>query len=235
MKQFLLAILVAVFSVCCKPTNLVKVHHVADVKPPIQILETVALVKWVDDGGNDAKDTDTGATLFSYCAGVWIAPHIIATANHCLKHHTLGDTILYSVFDTPGAAWDSMIMDLDPDKDLAILVGWDKLVPTHPIAPLNLDPYIGQHAVVVGHPSGMKWTLVYGNVSALRPNETWLDGVTVVDQIQIAAPIWFGNSGGGVFDEAGGLIGIASYMTSAPNMGFFIDARYLQKWAVGLL
>jgi hypothetical protein len=120
------------------------------------------------------------------------------------------------------SAWHlSKVVAFDEDHDLALLEVVGKAVPAHKVARLaDATPAVGEHVNIVGQPIGMYWTYVQGNVSAYRgkdmmPNREgpWM---------QVAAPVWFGNSGGGCFNDYGELVGIADWIKDAPLMSFFV-------------
>jgi S1-C subfamily serine protease len=51
--------------------------------------------------------------------------------------------------------------------------------------------------------------------------------------IQISAPVWLGNSGGGAFDEDGRLIGICSWISkNGPQLTFFVHRDAINKFIV---
>jgi S1-C subfamily serine protease len=83
---------------------------------------------------------------------------------------------------------------------------------------------------VVGHPVGFWWTYSSGYVS-----NTWSDieGPEPMrgQMLQVSAPVWNGNSGGGAFDEKGHLIGIASWISKAgPQLSFFVHRDVIIKF-----
>jgi hypothetical protein len=91
------------------------------------------------------------------------------------------------------------------------------------LAPVRgVRPYatlaVGERVYTVGSPSGLENTLAEGIVSGLRRRGT-------VDLIQSSAAISPGSSGGGLFDGAGNLIGITSFMRrDNPTFNFAIAA-----------
>jgi S1-C subfamily serine protease len=49
--------------------------------------------------------------------------------------------------------------------------------------------------------------------------------------VQISAPIWIGNSGGGAFNSDGHLIGLSSWITlRAPSVAFFIHRDEIKNF-----
>jgi hypothetical protein len=74
------------------------------------------------------------------------------------------------------------------------------------------DIAVGEHVFAIGTPIGLDLTLTQGLVSGLRN----MGGRNLV---QTDAPISHGNSGGGLFDDSGNLIGITT-MTLAVRAGY---------------
>lgn len=130
------------------------------------------------------------------------------------------------------------VIIVDPEHDLAIVEAAGKNLPRHDIAYVaEENPAIGEQINIVGQPKGLYWTYISGTVAQYReslPEERSL--VTDVNEInvigpyiQLSAPVWFGNSGGGAFDRDGNLVGIASFLTGAPHSSFFIHPDVIRK------
>ena len=201
-------------------------------------------------------NTDDGEKYHTYCSGVWIDKDLILTANHCMKglakmeaevksDNPFEDPVIPSdleglkvhyavVQEANGVGNEPLGLHLataerlSPDFDLALVVA-DGAVPEHQVAVLaDESPAIGEKVYVVGHPGGLIWTYTQGWVSAYRDSFTDLD--IEGPFMQVEAPVWFGNSGGGAFDTDGRLIGIASFIARTPEAGFFIHANNIRKF-----
>lgn len=97
-------------------------------------------------------------------------------------------------------------------------------VPSAARRPVRISPVSnarpGQRVFAIGAPLGLKMTISEGIISGLRNNE----GSTFV---QTTAPVSPGSSGGGLFDEKGGLLAITtSTYTAGQNVNFAIPAEY---------
>jgi len=84
---------------------------------------------------------------------------------------------------------------------------------------------MGQRVFAIGNPVGLNWTYTEGVVSALRKNSFGTRDLTVV---QIQTPLNHGNSGGGLYDLEGYLIGVntwiyAKTVTEGLNFSIAID------------
>ena len=79
----------------------------------------------------------------------------------------------------------------------------------------------GDSVILIGAPEGLEQTVSNGIVSALRDSG---DGYRF---IQTTAPASPGNSGGGMFNESGELIGIVtSQFTAGQNLNFAVPVNY---------
>ncbi|KAF1081874.1 MAG: hypothetical protein GQF41_1514 [Candidatus Rifleibacterium amylolyticum] len=84
---------------------------------------------------------------------------------------------------------------------------------------------MGQRVFAIGNPVGLNWTYTEGVISALRKNSFGTRDLTVV---QIQTPLNHGNSGGGLYDLDGYLIGVntwiyAKTVTEGLNFSIAID------------
>jgi len=201
--------------------------------------------------------THPEAELTPYCSGVWVSKDTFVTAQHCVQHlgHPKVDPInemLRRMLDIPDS-WDptgqpaiyssfgdvedkatckvrnthtATVLANDPDHDLALVKVDAGAIPHHEIAELATNVRTGDEAHIVGHPAGMWWTYIKGVVAAVRPN---CEGPShhSFDAVHVSAPVFFGNSGGGAFNQDGQLIGISSWIRRVPNTAFFVKFDYV--------
>lgn len=88
-------------------------------------------------------------------------------------------------------------------------------------------PKIGDTVFAVGNPHGLSWTHTEGKISQKRKQ---IAGPLNVELIQTDASINSGNSGGGLYDAAGRLIGINTYTQDkrvAEGLGFAVSFKAL--------
>ncbi len=168
-----------------------------------------------------------------YCSGVWVSPDLILTANHCVDDIEIGDFVGYAVrADVNADAGDELpfsairlsnVLARDEEHDLALMRVKD--APPHGIALVSLDdPYVGQYAQTMGHPLGLWFSYSTGVVSGVRRLKA--EGMWYV---QTTAPISPGNSGGGLFDVDGELLGIShAYFPRGENLNMFVHAQYVR-------
>ena len=181
-----------------------------------------------------------------YCTGVWISNDLILTANHCVegahqmlwminseeevKRDSTGDIINFVNYSdvkqnqvdiSSKVIWAGIVEKTNRSLDLALI----KNINTrsfHNIASIDDETIkVGEHVHMTGHTSNHYWSYIFGVVSTIKN----IKGPLPIEakSIQVSAPIWYGNSGGGLFNSEGHLIGICSWIDrSVPNVGFFI-------------
>lgn len=215
---------------CCGTKQPVAVSQ--DSCPVVDITsKTVGLVRRLEDG-----------KVKPYCTGVWVAPNLILTAAHCVADAEDGDIVAYVTHDdvygpngdelerveTHGALVDAR----DDDRDLALIRTAD--TSPHQVAILTTEPIEqGQSVEAMGHSIGLWWSYSCGTIGAIRtmdlgrgsPQLTW---------IQSTVPISPGNSGGGLWDHDGHLIGIASAsFVRGQNLNIFIHRKHIVDFLRG--
>ena len=117
------------------------------------------------------------------------------------------------------AFYEATVVAGDKDSDRCVLAV--KGEPLTPVAGLRGfgDLRVGELVYTIGTPSGLESTLGQGIVSGLRS----FAGQRLV---QTTAPISPGSSGGGLFDSAGNLVGITSFvLKNSQGLNFAIAAE----------
>jgi S1-C subfamily serine protease len=221
MKHAIVILLAAVFAACV-PMHGSQTPHTSDAADLER--KTVALVMADGEGGSRA-----------YCSGVWVAEDRILTANHCVDDSEIGDAIAYvtrgdvsaSDADELEAVRVGRVSARDESHDLALIFA--KLPPSHATAVVGASVSVGDVVQTMGHPRGLWWSYSAGNVAAIRLADM---GYPMMWWVQSTAPISPGNSGGGLFDMSGDLVGIAhSYIpTRAENVNFYVHATYVRAF-----
>jgi S1-C subfamily serine protease len=107
----------------------------------------------------------------------------------------------------------------DKDSDRCVLqVREGTLKPVNGLRDFG-ELHVGEQVYTIGSPSALESTLAQGIVSGLRT-------VSGRHLIQTTAPISSGSSGGGLFDDAGNLIGITSFiLKNSQGLNFAIAAE----------
>ncbi len=225
MRAFVFFVLGMLLGACARPQTVIITESASHVAAAAELQsKTVALVAPTEDG------------VRAFCTGVWISNTTILTADHCVDDSRLGESVSYAtrgdLLDASGAtlpkpsAHSSALYARDEDHDLALLRAFAP--PLHTIATLNDEPIeAGQHVQVMGHPLGLLWSYSEGTIAAIRrlDLDAYADGST---WIQAAVPISPGNSGGGLYDADGHLIGITTAtFTRGQNLNVFVHRVHI--------
>lgn len=230
-----------VLSGCCAFTGVKQPQTRATLQTPAEILKnvTVALVHV----GEEDK-------VSPYCSGVWIANNIILTANHCIEdegrpdreedeewttntgaqiNYVVHNDVLNTMHPDVDIVYKAEVLVQDRNNDIAI-VKTNKGTPAHFNATISKDViHDGQVVHIVGHTVGLWWSYIGGWVSSDRPHID-LGNRVDVHMLQLTAPAYMGNSGGGAFNENLQLIGICSSVGRGPNITFFSHRDEIVKF-----
>lgn len=169
----------------------------------------------------------------SYCSGTWVSETSILTAFHCLGDE--GEPVEYVVRGdvyAPGelheraggvVARTATVYATDEGHDLALLRGF--YAPPHGVAHVELDGIrAGAFVQTMGHPLGLWWSYSSGDVASVRQHKIDLD----ILWIQATPPISPGNSGCGLFDARGALVGVAhGGFPRGSALSFFVHGQYV--------
>jgi hypothetical protein len=190
--------------------------------------------------------------LKPYCTGVWIDQFHILTALHCVKvmqqiafhnltaenthlpslsqlhlHYVLWNEVA-GVEQEPLAWHLTNVIAWDDAHDLALLLGPWQGAGWHSWASLGKhSPSLGSPITVLGMTHGYYWTFLQGWVSAYRGK---IPGAEGIGFLQAQVPAHFGNSGGGAFNSAGELVGLADFILDIPDQTVFIDLTSLKQF-----
>lgn len=144
------------------------------------------------------------------CSGVYVAPHLILTADHCVDMSMEGKSdlqvkeIWVKNSDSHGAR--AYVVKMDASKDLALLRTSLKGTPVK----LARNISVGEDVWVVGQPLGLRFIVSKGIVSSIdMTTDEFPIHHFVTDCVVLP-----GNSGGGSFNSRGELVGIVTMSTS---------------------
>lgn len=193
-------------------------------------------------------DVDDEGERTTICAGVWVGAHTILTAGHCVTHFSdkanVASPLLLEVeyatrdeANTPFAqvvrAHPGIVVGLSEQHDLALIRAVGP-VPRHGVAQVAEQASApGEVLQIVGHPGGLTWTHMQGMVAAYRATLSIPDLGTEGPYLQVSAPVWYGNSGGGAFDSEERLVGVCSFIIHKPvNTAFFVPPSEIRTFLV---
>ena len=169
--------------------------------------------------GNDRNNSENSREVqYGSGSGVVVAKEYVLTNYHVVEDaSSLKVSVTKDEVSDP-ELYDATVAASDPDKDVAVLY-----VPGLELEPVELGDsdalQIGDWAICIGNPLGFTGTVTTGIVSGL--DRQIANGNTTTDKygrksevvntmIQTDAAINSGNSGGGMFNTAGQLVGIPS-------------------------
>lgn len=173
---------------------------------------------------------------------------VIAEGGYVLtNYHVVASGDSFQILMPSGEKADAELTGYDSAYDLAVLKVTDNVQAATlvPVAIGNLDMIkVGSTAVAIGNPSGSTLfnTVTSGVISSLSRNVDGGNTSRTVEYIQHDAAISSGNSGGGLFDINGNLIGINtlkysgnSYTGSYEGLGFAIPVTTAYDTACQLI
>ena len=114
---------------------------------------------------------------------------------------------IFSVYD--GLYREVMIYKIDNELDLALLISVTKEHKDGPYVNIAHDsPNIGDRVHAIGSPLGDKNTVTDGIISRFEEVSEKFPRKRQASHYRFTAPIFFGNSGGGLFNDQSELIGV---------------------------
>ena len=156
----------------------------------------------------------TSSSFFGSQTGVSAGSGVVISADGYILtcHHVVENAVSVTVTLNSGSKYEAALVGSDAASDLAVL----RIEPTEsePLSYVeqgcSADLVVGEKVVAIGNPLGtLGGTVTDGIISATERNITTSDG-TVMTLLQTNAAINSGNSGGGLFNLDGKLIGIVN-------------------------
>ena len=158
------------------------------------------------------------------------------------NNHVVGGSDSGPFTVTAGAhSYDAKLVGRFAPDDLAVVrVSGAHLTPAAFSDSSALD--VGDFAIAIGNPLGLRSSVTDGIVSAFRPGVSEGNGVALPLMIQTSAAINPGNSGGALADLQGRVIGIPTLAAtdpelggSAPGIGFAIPSNLVKDIATQII
>ena len=154
------------------------------------------------------------------------------------NHHVIEGADRITVRLTDGTEFSAALVGTDEKTDIAVIridPGTRKL--TVAVLGASYDLVVGEDVVAIGNPLGaLDGTVTEGMVSATARQIKV--GNHVMTLLQTSAPVNPGNSGGGLFNLAGELVGIVNAKVSAENvegLGFAVPVDTVYKVVLELI
>ena len=137
------------------------------------------------------------------------------------NYHVVGDADTVKVTLYNGDSYDAQYIGGDEDYDIAVIKIEATDLPNVTLG--NSDSLnVGDHVLAIGNPLGtLSGTVTDGIVSALERQVT-IDGNNMT-LLQTSAAVNPGNSGGGLFNASGELIGIVNAKSTSDSSGNAVD------------
>jgi putative serine protease PepD len=156
--------------------------------------------------------------------------------------HVVGSSKLVVVTLASGDLDAATVVGRDVGNDLAVIHLSHSRPPAAKLANSS-QVAVGDIAVALGNPLGLRSSVTQGIVSAVGRSVSEGNGVTLSSVIQTSAPINPGNSGGALVDLSGRVIGIPTLAaldpemggSQAPGIGFAIDSNTVRRVADALM
>lgn len=146
------------------------------------------------------------------------------------NYHVIEGATSVTVRLTDGTTYDATVVGSDEDEDIAVL----KIDATGLTAVTFADSdaiQVGEQAVAIGNPLGTLGGTVTEGIISAKDREITINDVTMT-LLQTSAAVNSGNSGGGLFDSTGHLIGIVnakSSGTTVEGLGFAIPSNTVKE------
>jgi len=199
----------------------------------------IRVIQRVDYSGLGLPDVPgTEDNNDQYQQGVGSGFVLDAEGHIITNNHVVEDAEDIQVTFADGTIVRASLIGADADSDLAVIHVDPSQCPLVPVQLGDSDQVqVGQRALALGNPFGLRGTLTVGIVSALgrslalgRISAAIGGRFTIPELIQTDAAINPGNSGGPVLDSQGRVIGVTiAYESNASGVGFAIPVNTLKR------
>ena len=161
-------------------------------------------------------------------SGVVISPDGLVVTNA----HVVGDSTSVELGASDARRLSGRILGIDPDTDLALIRAAGDGLPTATLGDSG-SLRRGQIAIAIGNPLGFESTVTAGVISALGRTLASPTGRPIDDVIQTDAALNPGNSGGGLANSSGEIIGINTAIIAGAQGLCFAVASNTVRLVVG--
>lgn len=152
------------------------------------------------------------------------------------NYHVIKDANTVTVTTIDGTKYTAVLVGTDQRTDLAVLkINASGLKPVEFADSSNIQ--VGQVAVAIGNPLGELGGTVTSGIISGKDREITIDGQNMT-LLQTSAAVSPGNSGGGLFDNDGRLVGVVnskSAGTGIEGLAFAIPSNTVQDVALEII
>lgn len=180
---------------------------------------------------NSQSALDRGENSGSGSGVIWTENGYIVTCNHVVQ----GAPYIVVTLDS-GDRMFAEIIGCDPKTDMAVIkVDTEDALPA--VTLRGTDLLLGESVIAIGNPLGTYSNTVTNGIISCLERQIRVEGQTMT-LLQTNAAVNPGNSGGGLFDANGSLVGIVNAKSSddtVEGIGFAIPISTAQKIASDLI
>lgn len=198
---------------------------------------------------------DEGGGYYVSCSAVWLSSKRMVSAAHCVASAGANELDEFMA-ELTGKDWDpvgkpvqfitwrdalslkdperisvanaGIVVAYDAKTDLALIEAVDGGL-DHETVSLSWNGVTqGDSVFVVGHTLGLSWSFSPGVVGAVRTMENVRGDKEKM--IQVVSGANRGNSGGGLFNTSGQLVGICSFLANTTVLTFFVDTSVVRNF-----
>jgi S1-C subfamily serine protease len=200
------------------------------VNPAVVNIRVIQLVDDSSLGLPDMPETEDDSDQYQQGVG---SGFVMDDDGHIItNNHVIEDAEDIQVTFADGTIVRATVVGADADSDLAVIQVDPSQCPLVPVELGDSDQVeVGQRALALGNPFGLRGTLTVGIVSALGRSSAAIGGrFSIPELIQTDAAINPGNSGGPVLDSQGRVIGVTiAYESNASGVGFAIPVNTVKR------
>jgi hypothetical protein len=197
-----------------------------------KFLNTAALEKALKEAGLD-PEKETEEDILIALLTMEKVPDIVVPQN--LRIGFIVQSEATNINVRPSDMHYGVAYQLSKMWDLALIrVDNIDVVPAHRVATLAEEaPLVGEKVVVAGHPSGLYWSYMEGIVSGYYRSLSGV-GVGIAGPFMLVqGPMNHGDSGAGIFNERGEMVGIVDFLPPVPGLSFSHDLNSIKGWLQG--